>query len=124
MYLSIAALVWTPIAAFSAVKGRNRVNDCRAFNVRLSEEQRRDAQAQATYNWLDEFSPALELGVAPNHPVTLGVVALLMGAVGLTAAWVPARAGFEHRAGGRATGGVSGAAPLAPDWGSRTPQAH
>ena len=29
-------------------------------------------------------------GVAPNDPVTLGVVALLMGAVGLTAAWVPA----------------------------------
>jgi hypothetical protein len=67
MYLSIAALVWTPIAAFSAVKGRNRVNDCRAFNVRLSEEQRRDAQAQATYNWLDEFSPAPELGVAPQN---------------------------------------------------------
>ncbi len=29
-------------------------------------------------------------GVAPNDPVTLGLVALLMGAVGVTAAWVPA----------------------------------
>ena len=64
MYLSIAALVWTPIAAFSAVKSGNRVNDCRAFNVRLSEEQRRGAQAQATYKWLDDFSPVPDFGVA------------------------------------------------------------
>ena len=51
----------------SAVLGNQKVNDCRAFNVRLSEEQRREAQAQATYNWLDEFSPAPELGVAPQN---------------------------------------------------------
>mgnify|MGYP006996897450 CR=1 FL=1 len=40
MYRAIASLIWSPIQAISAVKGRNRVNDCRAFNVRLSEEQR------------------------------------------------------------------------------------
>ena len=37
---------------------------CRAFNVRLSEEQRRGAQAQATYKWLDDFSPVPDFGVA------------------------------------------------------------
>jgi ABC-type antimicrobial peptide transport system permease subunit len=29
-------------------------------------------------------------GVAANDPLTLGLVALLMGAVGVMAAWVPA----------------------------------
>ena len=67
MYRAIGSLIWSPIQAISAVKGLNRVKDCRAFNVRLSEEQRRGAQAQATYNWLDEFSPAPELGVAPQN---------------------------------------------------------
>jgi ABC-type antimicrobial peptide transport system permease subunit len=32
----------------------------------------------------------LLFGVAPHDPVTLGVVSLLMGAVGLAACWVPA----------------------------------
>jgi hypothetical protein len=40
-------------AAVGTIAGIKKANDCIAFNVRLSEGQRRDAQAQATYNWLD-----------------------------------------------------------------------
>ena len=72
MYRAIASLIWSPIAAFSALKGRNRVNDCRAFNVRLFEEQRRGAQAQGSYKWFDEFSPAPDLGAdPPDLPVSI-----------------------------------------------------
>ena len=62
MYRAIASLIWSPVQAISAVKGRNRVNDCRAFNVRLSEERRRGAQSQAGYEWLDELFPMPDFG--------------------------------------------------------------
>jgi hypothetical protein len=58
------AFVWTGILGFSTHKGNNHANDCRAFGARLLEERRADTGAQATYNWLDEFSPVLDLGVA------------------------------------------------------------
>ena len=69
MYQSIAALVWAPVQAVSAVKGLSKVNDCRSFNARLSEEQRRGTQSQAGYEWLDELFPLPDLGVTGLDPV-------------------------------------------------------
>ena len=69
MYRSIAALVWTPVQAVSAVKGLSKVNDCRSFNARLSEEQRRGTQSHAGYEWLDELFPLPDLGVTGLDPV-------------------------------------------------------
>ncbi len=69
MYRSIAALVWTPVQAVSAVKGLSKVNDCRSFNARLSEEQRRGTQSHAGYEWLDELFPLPDLGVTGFDPV-------------------------------------------------------
>ena len=69
MYQSIAALVWAPVQAVSAVKGLSKVNDCRSFNARLSEEQRRGTQSQASHEWLDELFPLPDLGVTGLDPV-------------------------------------------------------
>jgi predicted permease len=40
--------------------------------------------------WLTRLIQGLLFGVAPHDPVTLTVVALLMGAVGIAACWIPA----------------------------------
>jgi len=64
MYLSLASLAWAPLAWFSSKRGNAKVNDCRAFGARLVRERRAGTVAQATYNWLDEFSPVLDFGVA------------------------------------------------------------
>ena len=39
---------------------------------------------------LSRLIQGLLFGVAPHDPVTLAAVALLMGAVGVTACWIPA----------------------------------
>ena len=65
--LGITGLGLSVAQVFSGLKGNNKVRDCRAFNVRLSEERRQGTQAQATYNWLDEFSPVPDFGVASHN---------------------------------------------------------
>ena len=49
--------------------GLNKVNDCRAFNLRLSEERRRGAQSQASYEWLDELFPIPDFRTNALFPV-------------------------------------------------------
>jgi hypothetical protein len=58
-----------PVGAhlFSALKGNQRVNDCRAFNARLLQERRGDEQA--SHEWLDELFPLPDLGVTGLDPV-------------------------------------------------------
>jgi ABC-type antimicrobial peptide transport system permease subunit len=41
--------------------------------------------------WLDPLAAAFMYGVSPRDPLTLGVVAVLLGAVALIATWIPAR---------------------------------
>ena len=69
MHRSIAALIWSPVQAFSAVRGFRKVNDCRAFNVRLSEERRRGTQSQASYEWSDELFPIPDFRANALFPV-------------------------------------------------------
>jgi len=52
-----------------AIVGLNKVNECRAFNARLLQERRGDAQSQAGYEWLDELFPLPDLGVTGFDPV-------------------------------------------------------
>ena len=52
------------ITTLAAVRGNQKVNECRVFNARLLQLRRGGAVGQATYNWLDEFSPAPDFGVA------------------------------------------------------------
>jgi len=74
MLFGAAALALGSPFLVSAHKDNQKVNDCRAFNLRLSEEQRRGAQAQGSYKWFDEFSPAPELGVNAFDPVFRGAI--------------------------------------------------
>ena len=50
-----------------AIVGLTKVNDCRAFNVRLLQERRGDEQA--SHEWLDELFPLPDLGVTGLDPV-------------------------------------------------------
>jgi len=54
---------------FSGLKGNNKMRDCRAFNARMLQAGRGDAVGQATYDWLDGFSPPPDLGVTAFDPV-------------------------------------------------------
>ena len=54
------------ITTLATVRGNRKANDCRAFNARLLQLRGGGAVGQATHNWLDEFSPAPDLGVAPQ----------------------------------------------------------
>ena len=56
-------------AAVGAAAGLTKVNDCRAFNLRLSEERRRGAQSQASYEWLDELFPIPDFRANALFPV-------------------------------------------------------
>ena len=56
--------ILTAITTASVVRGNRKVNDCRAFNVRLLQLRGGGTVGQATYNWLDEFYPAPDFGVA------------------------------------------------------------
>jgi len=60
-FTGIMSFVWAGVLGYSTYKGNKNVNDCRAFNARLLQERRGDAVGQATYNGLDEFSPAPRL---------------------------------------------------------------
>ena len=55
------------ITAFGALRGNQKINDCRVFNARLLELRGGDAVGQATYNWLDEFSPIPDFGIASQN---------------------------------------------------------
>ena len=52
-----------------AIVGLNKTNDCRAFNAHLLEALRGNEQAEASYEWPDEFFPPPDLGVAAFDPV-------------------------------------------------------
>ena len=54
------------ITTLATVRGNRKANDCRAFNARLLQLRGGGAVGQATHNWLDEFSPAPDFGVAPQ----------------------------------------------------------
>jgi len=69
MYRSIAALVWTPVQAVSAVKGTQKVNDCKAFNARLFELREGGSSSLTSHEWLDELFPLPDLGVTGLDPV-------------------------------------------------------
>ena len=69
MYRSIAALVWTPVQAVSAVKGTQKVNDCKAFNARLFELREGGSSSLTSHEWLDELFPLRDLGVTGFDPV-------------------------------------------------------
>ena len=56
-------------AAVGAAAGFAKVNDCRAFNARLSEERRRSAQSQASYEWSDELFPIPDFRANAFFPV-------------------------------------------------------
>ena len=60
----VISSIMTAITTASVVRGNRKVNDCRAFNVRLLQLRGGGTVGQATYNWLDEFSPAPDFGVA------------------------------------------------------------
>jgi len=62
-------LFWSGMQLWSWKKGRDKVNDCRAFNARLLQAGRGDAVGQATYEWLDELFPLRDLGVTAFDPV-------------------------------------------------------
>ena len=59
--------IMTAITTASMVGGNRKVNDCRVFNARLLQLRGGGAVGQATYNWLDEFSPAPDFGVASQN---------------------------------------------------------
>ena len=63
----VISSIMTAITTASGVRGNRKVNDCRAFNVRLLELRGGGAVGQAAYNWLDEFSPAPDFGVASQN---------------------------------------------------------
>ena len=56
-------------AGVGTIAGIKKVNDYRAFNARLLQERRGDAQSQAGYEWLDELFPLPDLGVTGFDPV-------------------------------------------------------
>ena len=60
-----------PVGAhlFSALKGNQRVNDCRAFNARVLELRRGGASSLTSHEWLDELFPLRDLGVTAFDPV-------------------------------------------------------
>ena len=60
-----------PVGAhlFSALKGNQRVNDCRAFNARVLELRRGGASSLTSHEWLDELFPLPDLGVTGLDPV-------------------------------------------------------
>ena len=71
-FVGTMSFVWGGLLGYSMHKGDKNVNDCRAFNARLLESRRGDAVGQATYNWLDEFSPVPDFGVdPPDLPVAI-----------------------------------------------------
>ena len=55
------------ITTLAAVRGNQKVNECRVFNARLLQLRGGGAVGQATYNWLDEFYPAPDFGVASQN---------------------------------------------------------
>ena len=59
--------IMTAITTASMVVGNRKVNDCRVFNARLLQLRGGGAVGQATYNWLDEFYPAPDFGVASQN---------------------------------------------------------
>ena len=63
----VISSIMTAITTASVVRGNRKVNDCRAFNVQLLQLRGGGAVGQATYNWLDEFSPAPDFGVASQN---------------------------------------------------------
>jgi hypothetical protein len=68
----VGYLAWSAVLTAGAVIGNGKVNQCRAFNARLVESRRGNAFGQATYNWLDEFSPAPDFGAdPPDLPVSI-----------------------------------------------------
>ena len=74
------------VTAAGAIKGLKKINDCRAFHDRLNEERRRSAQSQATYKWLDDFSPVPDFGVASQNlpaiiPPVLGFSLVFSGSI-------------------------------------------
>ncbi len=62
-----------PVAlGVGAIMGNQKVNDCRALYDRLIVLRAGNAVGQATYNWLDEFSPAPDFGAdPPDLPVAI-----------------------------------------------------
>jgi len=60
----VLASIMTAITTASLVRGNRKVNNCRVFNTRLLQLRGGGAVGQATYNWLDEFYPAPDFGVA------------------------------------------------------------
>jgi hypothetical protein len=64
-----ASLIWAGAQTAGAVLGNGKVGQCRAFNARLIESRRGDEFGQATYNWLDEFSPVPDFGANALFPV-------------------------------------------------------
>ena len=70
--LGIALLLGSGGFGYSTYKGNKNINDCRAFNARLIELRGGDAVGQASYEWLDEFSPAPDFGAdPPDLPVAI-----------------------------------------------------
>ena len=67
MFFGAAALAVGSPFLVGAHKGNQKINDCRMFNARLLELRGGDAVGQATYNWLDEFSPVPDFGVASQN---------------------------------------------------------
>ena len=55
------------ITTLATVRGNQKVNECRVFNARLLQLRGGGAVGQATYNWLDEFYPAPDFGVASQN---------------------------------------------------------
>ena len=60
-----------PVGAhlFSALKGNQRVNDCRAFNARVLELREGRTSRLPSHEWLDELFPLPDLGVTALDPV-------------------------------------------------------
>ena len=65
-----------PVGAhlFSALKGNQRVNDCRAFNARVLELREGSSSNLTSYEWLDEIFPLPDLGITGLDPVFGGPI--------------------------------------------------
>ena len=100
--LLIAAVGLAGVLAFSVSQRTNEIGVRMSLGARAGQVRRMIVLEGATLLLIglvlgalgsvlaSRLLESLLYGVAPNDPVTLGLVALLMGAVGLTAAWLPA----------------------------------
>ena len=69
-------VLFVPAAGFlfSALKGNDKVNECRAFRAELIQRSRDRASSLTSYKWLDELFPVPDLVANAFDPVFGGSI--------------------------------------------------